>query len=714
MSTFTRHDPEFCSRTGHVPGSQRLPGIRKLLFWFVGVGALAWIIFRVATKPSRVSYPCVRAAMPFASSLVGYMVFFGASLVAWFKVKKTKSISAALCAVICGILGLIGPSAITSHSTSSQLPSTVVDSLNPLGNAIGIFPGRVVWVHRPDATNENCLPGSVGHEWYRVENTNQEVVDAMVSAAIRGLTGVTSDYASWDTIFHFHNTRNGRGNIGYSSGEKVFIKINATSSWNGNFNPVDLSALPGVAYYAVSETSPAIVLSILRQLVNVVGIAQTDIYVGDPMKHIYRHSYELWHAEFPNAHYLDASGYEHLGRERVVRSATARISYSDRGTVLRTGGTTGAPVYEDTLYTVFDQATYLLNIPMLKGHRRAGMTMFAKNHFGSNARSGATHLHGGLVAPNEESPPGRSGYGLYRVQVDLLGHELLGKKNLFYLMDALWATDYELNQPLKWMMAPFNNDWMSSVFASLDPIAIESVGYDFLRTEFTPARGAGTYVQMYGTDDYLHQAADSTRWAAGIRYDPENDGTVLGSLGVHEHWDDGTHKQYTRNLGIGNGIELLKWVDGLAVGHSAGWNLISNPIRRVPGTDSVSLLYPSSTNDYVFAFVPDSGYRLSFVMPNGPGYWAKFPSGAIDTITGTLRTRDTISVLAGWNIVGSISHPVDTSAIISIPAGIKGSDWFGYSGGYSAVTQLMPGLGYWVKANGAGRFVVANPPLTRP
>ena len=65
-------------------------------------------------------------------------------------------------------------------------------------------------------------------------------------------------------------------------------------------------------------------------------------------------------------------------------------------------------------------------------------------------------------------------------------------------------------------MAPFNNSWSSSVFASLDNVAIESVGYDFLRSEFTVARGAGTYVQMDGVDDYLHQAADSTNWPAGI------------------------------------------------------------------------------------------------------------------------------------------------------------------------------------------------------
>ncbi len=178
---------------------------------------------------------------------------------------------------------------------------------------------------------------------------------------------------------------------------------------------------------------------------------------------------------------------------------------------------------------IFDRAEYLLNIPMLKGHKRAGVTMFAKNHFGSHTRSSASHLHGGLVAPEEyPNTPYRMDYGMYRVQVDLMGHRLLGKKNLFYLMDALWATDYELDIPLKWMMAPFNNDWMSSVFASFDPVAIESVGYDFLRAEFTAARGAGTYPQMNAVDDYLHQAADTTNWPTGIRYDPENDGTVLG------------------------------------------------------------------------------------------------------------------------------------------------------------------------------------------
>ncbi len=551
----------FCPRSGRFVGFKIPRGFAMVLAPLIGLLALAWILFRVATKPSRITYPCVRAAMPLASSFIGYLLFTGVSLGLWARAKKRQTIPAMVLTAALAFMGLFISYTFVNDPASAverQLPTLHLNMNQPIGTAVGIYPGRVVWVHRPEATNENCSPASVGHEWYRAENNNQPVIDTMVSTAIRRLTGTSSDTSAWNAIFRFHNSARGKGAVGYVSGEKVFIKTNATSSWSGQFNTTDLSARAGVMYYAVSETSPAIVLSVLRQLVNVVGVAQTDIYVGDPMKHIYKHCYDLWHAQFPGVHYLDTDGYTNLGREKAVKSTTAKIKYSDRGTVLKSSGSTGTAITEDLLYDIFDQAEYLLNIPMLKGHKRAGVTMFAKNHFGSHTRSSASHLHGGLVAPEEyPNTPYRMNYGMYRVQVDLMGHQLLGKKSLFYLMDALWATDYELDFPVKWMMAPFNNDWMSSVFASLDPVAIESVGYDFLRAEFTATRGAGTYPQMNATDDYLHQAADTANWPTGIRYDPENDGTVLASLGTHEHWNDSLHMQYSRNLGAGKGIELV-------------------------------------------------------------------------------------------------------------------------------------------------------------
>jgi len=442
--------------------------------------------------------------------------------------------------------------------TSNTVYHDAVHPANePFGIGKGIFPGRVVWVHNPEATNENCVSNAFGHAWFAEENNNQNVIDQMLSDALQNISGQADDSSAWEAIFKYHNRARGKGKVAYSSGEKIFIKINATSSWSGNINPDDLSIVKN-KWYGISETSPHLILALLRQLVNVVGVAQQDIYIGDPIHHIYKHCYDLWHPEFPDIHYLDHNGW--ADREKVIPSETAIVKYSDRGTVLREGtwsdATAGAPVTEDHLYTIFEEAEYLLNVPTLKAHKHAGITLFAKNHFGSQTRNDAKHLHNGLVAPEKDNPR-RQGYGLYRVQVDLLGYGLLGGKTLIYLLDALWTSDYEIKKPVKWMMEPFNNDWTSSLFVSFDPVAIESVAFDFLRSEFTVARGLNTYPQMEGVDDYLHQAADSANWPQGIVYDPKDEGTPLESLGAHEHWNNAVDKKYSRNLGTGEGIELL-------------------------------------------------------------------------------------------------------------------------------------------------------------
>jgi hypothetical protein len=211
----------------------------------------------------------------------------------------------------------------------------------------------------------------------------------------------------------------------------------------------------------------------------------------------------------------------------------------------------------DYLYTVMEEADYMINVPALKAHARAGITLFPKNHFGSHTRLNASHLHPGLVAP-DTGPPIRTEMSMYRTQVDLMGHDLIGKNTMLFLLDALWAGSEAVDPPTKWDLAPFNGDWTSSLFASQDMVAVESVGFDFLKSEYTGDDGKVGYPNMPGVDDYLHQAADSSWWPEGIIYDPEGDGTIIESLGVHEHWNNPIDKQYTRDLGIGEGIELIK------------------------------------------------------------------------------------------------------------------------------------------------------------
>jgi hypothetical protein len=544
---------------GHYGRHSNQSRFPRWLFPVTGFACLIWFLVRVIPKPSRAQYPCMRVAAPIASSFVVYILGLATTMLSFRKAKeyfhKSKYIFASVLVLTGLAAGLFMMSNTGARSfaffTRHSMPTGRIDSINsPIGIARGIFPGRVVWAHNPHAVNQDCVVDQPGHGWVERENMNQEAVDKMLSAALDSLTGQRSDSAAWAAVFRYYNLAHGKGAVGYAAGEKIFIKTNATSAMH--VNPADLTSL---TYYGVSETSMASVLAVLRQLVNVVGVAEGNIYVGDPMKHIYKHLYEAWHGEFPDVHYLDHDGYTELGREKAVPSNTAKITYSDRGTVLRGSG--GDTVYSDYLYQIFEDAEYVVNIPMLKGHQRAGVTMFAKNHFGSQTRDFADHLHDGLVSPWGVGDYSRTGYGLYRVQVDFMSHRLTGGKNLVYIMDALWATDWELDVPIKWKMAPFNDGFTSSIFVSLDPVAIESVGYDFLRSEFRASSEADTSVQMLGVDDYLHQAADSANWPRGIKYDPNNDGTYIASLGVHEHWNNAVDKEYSRNLGTGNGIELI-------------------------------------------------------------------------------------------------------------------------------------------------------------
>ena len=605
MINFYKKFFNVCPRTGRCIGVKQLTGLSRLLFPLIGIAAMVWILFRVVPKPSRLSYPCVRTAMPIASGFIGYLAMLGLSTIAFFRSKKSFRYYPVFFLgsfIVCGISGFLLFDNGFLYKEVVLTGDAPVNANEPIGVAKGMpgKEGRVVWVHNPNAVNQNCNPSLLNHAWWAAENNNQSTIDSMVSAAIDSLTGQKSDSAAWLAIFQYHNQTRGKGSVNYVPGEKILIKINECSAWGGNFNPTDLSKVNG-SWYGMSETSPAMVLSVLHQLVDIVHVAQTDIYIGDPIRNIYKEWYNQWHLKYPDIHYLGHDNYTNLGREQVKPSASAaaKIHYSDRGTLLRTNamyptsilGTD--PIWYDSLYTIYEDAEYMLNIPQLKGHMRAGITMFAKNHFGSQTRADAGHLHKGLPCPEEMDygDTSRLGYGLYRVQVDLMTQSLLRKKNLIFLMDGLWGTDYEQDKPLKWKMAPFNNTYSSSVFASFDNVAIESVGYDFLRSEFTVANVTGKYafVQMRGADDYLHQAADSTKWPAGIKYDPDSTGVHIYSLGVHEHWNNAIDKKYTRNLGTGNGIELKSVEMGTTTG-------VASQDNRVPEYFTLYQNYPNPFN----------------------------------------------------------------------------------------------------------------------
>jgi len=69
---------------------------------------------------------------------------------------------------------------------------------------------------------------------------------------------------------------------------------------------------------------------------------------------------------------------------------------------------------------------------------------------------------------------------------------------------------------------------------------------------------ASVWKTCAASDDYLRESALANDPPSKTFYDPERDGIRCRSLGVHEHWNNGTDKKYSRNLGKADGIELFQ------------------------------------------------------------------------------------------------------------------------------------------------------------
>ncbi len=540
-------------------GSIKVP--YKVIFFVIGIVSTVWFLIRVIPKPSRAGYPCMKVAAPFMSSFVIYLLSISGSALLFKRsrqfFKRTRYIMAFM-AFMGALVLFVFSSNLFSPNTNAAPGTTNEDYIGnqPYGDGVGVFPGRVVWAWDPDATDENCTnvmddPVRGEDGYFMAKNSDQHVIDGMLKDVVQDLTGTYSVERAWDSLFINFNKRKGLGAVAYQSGQKIFIKINQGGGrWLTNADDLSFKVLNWTeVYYGMSETSPAIVISMLDQLVNECGIAEEDIYVGDPIAHIYKHNYDQMVAIFPNVKYVDKD-HSDLGRTRIHESSSPVIAWSDKGDVMTSAGI-------DYLYAEMENADYIINIAALKAHARAGITLTTKNHFGSHTRSSAEHLHPGLIAPENDQPI-RTEYGVYRVLTDVMGHEKLGGNTVLFLIDGLWGGTEAVEKPVKWNSVPFNGDWPNSLIASQDQVALESVCFDFLRNEFSDPSGPGKARPLMGAvDDYLHQAADSRFWPEGFTYDPEGDGTPIGSLGVHEHWNNVNDKQYSRNLGLNYGIELV-------------------------------------------------------------------------------------------------------------------------------------------------------------
>jgi hypothetical protein len=132
------------------------------------------------------------------------------------------------------------------------------------------------------------------------------------------------------------------------------------------------------------------------------------------------------------------------------------------------------------------------------------------------------------------------------------------------------------------------------------------------------------------------------------------------------------------------------------------WFLVSLPLHvSDPRTTS---LFPTAISD-AFAFNKTTGYTIEDSLENGVGYWLKFGADQTSNISGDSIFADTLNVVEGWNLIGTISSPVQTSTITTEGTTLQ-SSFYEFENGYNQTDVLQPHKGYWIKVSAGGRLIL--------
>ena len=514
-----------CPKSGRIVGINKKNVVLKICFPLFGLAALIWFLIRVVPKPSRIEYPCQQIAAPIAFSFVAFISSTLVGFGTWKRFKLLWHSRRFYMGVSVLAVGILLSGTLYIMSVDNSLMGQVIrkqidngtdmgrfvpiDAPNtPMGVARGIHPGRVAWAHDPKAAAWDGKRGLYSDP----DNNSQTRVDDMMEGVIIALTRQNTIDKAWDELFRTFNYKKGKGAIKYKKGEKIAIKINLND--NGGTNIID--------------ATPQSVYSLLDQLVDIMKVPQNCITVYDAQRRGISAVYDYVQPVYPNVNYQNWGGFV----PDVIR-------YSSEIT------DAGARSLARAAY----EADYMINMALMKRHSeptdkwrdsagQTAITATGKNQFGSIGNVPPLHL-------SIRDWSSFRGMGTYNSIVDLMAHERIGGNTLVYLVDAMYVNPKHNGKAVRFRLPPFNNGWTSSFLASNDQVAIESVVLDFIYSELPLCANA---------DNFLHEAANIGNPPSGIAYI----GKEQGSLGVHEHWNNPTHRMYSRNLGTGKGIELYR------------------------------------------------------------------------------------------------------------------------------------------------------------
>ncbi len=275
----------------------------------------------------------------------------------------------------------------------------------------------------------------------------QEVVQQMFDQAILSYTGKKSIEAAWDEIIP-----------GLQSTDTIGIKINC-------INP----SLP---------SSPEVVNAIINHLV-MLGLNENNIIVWDRDE-----------SRMTGIGSLKRSGYIFNNGDKGVRyvtTSTDNIGY-DSGVIVEVPS---ADLRFDLSKILSRECKYLINVPQLRHHAKAGMTLCMKNYFGTvpifetftyGAADTAAKMHKANCNP---------------AIPELYSNSIFKEKTKLHVCDALF-TIFESGP----MGSP--QQIIGKIMVGKDPVALDYLGFLIVEEE-RKKRGLDTLIRR---SKYIQKAAE--------------------------------------------------------------------------------------------------------------------------------------------------------------------------------------------------------------
>ena len=142
----------------------------------------------------------------------------------------------------------------------------------------------------------------------------------------------------------------------------------------------------------------------------------------------------------------------------------------------------------------------------------------------------------------------------------------------------------------------------------------------------------------------------------------------------------------------------------ITVDYGQDWNLVGLPLEVEDA--SYNLIFSESIEGTLYSF--DDGYSLETSLIQGEGYWLRFESAGSTTITGALMYEITISLNEGWNLISGLSEDISIYSVLDPDSIIVSGTLYGFNGGYVETDMLVPGKGYWIRANNSGNIMLTS------